>query len=99
MIKVVNAAKASGLTEDQIYSSLENGGLSKDMIYSLIDGVIEEWWPSAQTMSNKIDNADAIYGKEYGIEMERRVDLLEALEPLPEIKGMDLWDRPKVTKK
>lgn len=72
MIRLIEAAKAAGMSRYQIMQSLSRSGISKADISGLLAGRIPRWMPSQATMRNTIRKAELLYGPEVVREMRAR---------------------------
>ena len=79
MIKIVEAARKSGMSRSDIISVLRSNGISKKDAISLEEGVAGSWSLSDTTLKNSVKKADLLFGDATGIEYERRWRLVEGL--------------------
>ena len=78
MARLVQAARASGLSERDIAASLRNSGISQIDTFSLMKGVTPPWRPSERTLRGAIKKSEVLFGEEVRGEFKRRqIELLE----------------------
>ena len=64
MARLVQAARASGLSERDIAASLRNSGISQIDTFSLMKGVTPPWRPSERTLRGAIKKSEVLFGEE-----------------------------------
>ena len=79
MIKIVEAARRSGLSRSEIISVLRSNGISKKDAIALEGGVADSWSLSDTTLKNSVEKADLLFGEATGREYERRWSLIQSL--------------------
>lgn len=79
MIKLVSAAKSSGLTDTQLMMVLRSNGVTKKDARSLVKGDYEAWAMSDSTLKNTIKKSDLLFGEAKGKEFENRWKLIQQL--------------------
>ena len=79
MIKLVSAAKSSGLSDTQLMMVLRSNGVTKKDARSLVKGDYEAWAMSDSTLKNTIKKSDLLFGKAKGKEFEERWKLIQEL--------------------
>jgi hypothetical protein len=72
MIRLVEAARAAGMNNMQLNTSLRRSGISKEDIRALMQGRIPAWRPDQRMMRNTIRKAELLYGPEVVREMRER---------------------------
>ena len=80
MIKMVEAARRSGLTEAMILKVLKNGGVSTKDARVIANGDFASYKISDSSLKRYIRRAEFLTGEAKGSEYERRFRFLEALE-------------------
>ena len=79
MIKLVSAARSSGLSDTQLMMVLRSNGVTKKDARSLVKGDYEAWAMSDSTLKNTIKKSDLLFGKAKGKEFEDRWKLIQEL--------------------
>lgn len=79
MIKLVSAARSSGLNDTQLMMVLRSNGVTKKDARSLVKGDYEAWAMSDSTLKNTIKKSDLLFGKAKGKEFEDRWKLIQEL--------------------
>ena len=79
MIKLVSAAKSSGLTDTQLMMVLRSNGVTKKDARSLVKGDYEAWAMSDSTLKNTIKKSDLLFGEAKGKEFQNRWKLIQQL--------------------
>lgn len=72
MIRIIEAAKSSGLNRLQLNAALRRSGISKEDIAALTNGRIPRWRPDQRMMRNTIRKAELLYGPEVVRRMRER---------------------------
>ena len=76
MLKIVQAARKSGMSSSQLYRVLKRSGISSKDTMSLIRGQIPRWRPDRRTLRNTIRKAELLYGPAMMREMRKREALI-----------------------
>jgi hypothetical protein len=79
MIKLVSAARSSGLTDTQLMMVLRSNGVTKKDARSLVKGDYEAWAMSDSTLKNTIKKSDLLFGEAKGKEFQNRWKLIQQL--------------------
>jgi len=79
MIKLVSAARSSGLTNTQLMMVLSSNGVTKKDARALIKGDIDSWSLSDSTLKNTLKKSDLLFGKEKSQQFEDRWNLITQL--------------------
>ena len=78
MIRLVSAARASGMTDSKIRIILRSNNISKKDVRALMKGEIPKWRPTKAFLRNAIKKAGALYDKKEKEMFESRRDLIFA---------------------
>ena len=79
MIKLVSAARSSGLTDTELMMVLRSNGVTRKDARSLVRGDYEAWAMSDSTLKNTIKKSDLLFGEAKGREFEERWKLIQQL--------------------
>ena len=79
MIKLVSAARSSGLNDTQLTMVLRSNGVTRKDARSLVKGDYKAWAMSDSTLKNTIKKSDLLFGKSKGKEFEDRWKLIQEL--------------------
>lgn len=79
MLKIVSAGRASGLTDDELRTTLRNSGISIRDSRALVSGKEPEFAPSKTVMKGAIKKAAALFDAETQAEFKRRDTYLNDL--------------------
>jgi hypothetical protein len=79
MIKLVSAARSSGLTDTELMMVLRSNGVTRKDARSLVKGDYEAWAMSDSTLKNTIKKSDLLFGEAKGREFEERWKLIQEL--------------------
>ena len=79
MISIADAARKSGLTQNQIEMDLRNNGISKADAKALASGDVSKWEMSDTTLKKSVKKADLLFGESVGKQYERRWGLIQGL--------------------
>lgn len=80
MGRLVQAARASGLSNRQIASALRNSGISQVDTFALIRGVTPPWRPSRTILRGAIRKAGVLFDPQTRDEFARRQQLIQGLQ-------------------
>ena len=72
MLRLIDAARNSGLSDVQVARSLRDSGVSSKDVGSLMRGVIPKWVPAKGGMRQAIRKAHLLFGPDVERELERR---------------------------
>ena len=79
MMKIVSAARKSGLNRIQTMQILRNNGISKKDAIALSDGEMSLWEMSDSTLKNSVKKSDLLFGEATGRQYENRWKLIQQL--------------------
>ena len=79
MIKLVSAARSSGLTDTQLTMVLRSNGVTRKDARSLVKGDYKAWAMSDSTLKNTVKKSDLLFGKAKGKTFEDRWKLIQEL--------------------
>ena len=80
LARLVNAAKAAGMSDKEVTKALKLSGVAKRDIKAVLAGEIPEWKPSKRSLERTIKKMDLLFSDEYRERMERRRDSLLGIE-------------------
>ena len=79
MIKLVNAARQSGLSDTQLMMVLRSNGVTKKDSKAMIAGSAAEWTMSDSTLKNSIKKSDLLFGELTGRKFETRWETIQRM--------------------
>ena len=79
MIKLVNAARQSGLSDTQLMMVLRSNGVTKKDSKAMIGGSAAEWTMSDSTLKNSIKKSDLLFGESTGRKFETRWETIQRM--------------------
>ena len=79
MIKLVSAARSSGLNDTQLMMILRSNGVTQKDARALVKGDIDSWSLSDSTLKNTLKKSDLLFGKEKSQQFEDRWKLITQL--------------------
>ena len=79
MIKLVNAARQSGLSDTQLMMVLRSNGVTKKDSKAMIAGSAAEWTMSDSTLKNSIKKSDLLFGEAQGKVFETRWETIQRM--------------------
>jgi hypothetical protein len=79
MIKLVNAARQSGLSDTQLMMVLRSNGVTKKDSRAMIGGSAAEWTMSDSTLKNSIKKSDLLFGEAQGKVFETRWETIQRM--------------------